>query len=111
VVLPKRAIEITSHAQQRAFHRLRLEKGKRTHEIREALRQGNWYENPDQPHEFLVVHRVENKPVCLTVAAEDRQLTVTTVYPMKNTGKIRAYRQHGPELDAQDIAQRYRIRR
>lgn len=109
--LPKRAIEITSHAQQRAFHRLRLEKGERTHWIRQALRQGDWYENPDQRDEFLVVHRANNKPACLTVAAEDRQLTVTTVYPMKNPGKIRAYRQHGPELDARDIAERYRIRR
>lgn len=111
MVLPKRAIEITSHAHQRAFHRLRIEQGQRTHEIRKALRNGDWYENPDQRDEFLVVHRIENKPVCLTVAAEDRQLTVTTVYPMRNTGKLRAYRQHGSKLSANDIARRYRIGR
>lgn len=111
MVLPKRAIEITSHAHQRAFHRLRIPKGERTHEIRSALRHGDWYESPDQPDEFLVVHRIDNKPVCLTVVAERSQLTVTTVYPMRNTGKIRAYRNHGPRLSAQDIANRYRIGR
>lgn len=109
--LPKRAIEITSHAQQRAFQRLRLPKGKRTHEIRKALRKGDWYENPNQPHEFLVVHRIDHKPVCLTVMAEDRKVTVTTVYPMANAGKLRAYRQQGPQLDASDIATRYRLKK
>lgn len=111
MVLPKRAIDITSHAHQRAFHRLRIEGGERTHRIRQALREGDWYESPDERDEFLVVHRIDNKPVCLTVAAERRQLTVTTVYPMRNTGEIRAYRQHGPQLSARDIADRYGIGR
>jgi hypothetical protein len=110
VVLPKRSIEILSHAHHRAVSRFGYSKSQATHVIREALRNGQWFQNPDDPHEFVVLEHVENQPICVVAQAETQQVTVKTLYPLRNRAKIRAYKQNGGEFTAQDIAQRYRLR-
>lgn len=107
MVLSKRCIEITDHAHHRGSHRLRIPKAQRTARIREALREGTWYENPSSPDEFLVLHRHANKPFCVVAKVDRRTVTVTTLYLLRNTAKIRAYQQHSPPLSASDIVDRY----
>lgn len=109
MVLHKRLIDIVPHAYHRALERFRLAKADATAAIRQALRKGTWYENPSQPDEFLVIHRYRNQVLHVIAKLEPRRVTVTTLYPMRNTAKVRAYMQHSPALDARAIAQRYQL--
>lgn len=109
MVLPKRCIEIRGHAFHRAWERFRLNKAKATGTIRRILRQGTWFESPDQPSEFLVVGRVKNKPACAIAKIEPGNVVVTTVFPMRNTSRVRAYQQHGRGVTAAEISRRYNL--
>lgn len=111
MVLPKRCIEIRDHAFHRAVERFRLTKPKATATIRRILREGTWFQSPDEPIEFLVLGRHQNRPTCVIAKIEMRQVVVTTVFQMRNTARIRAYQQHSPGVSAAEVADRFGLTR
>lgn len=111
MVLHKRCIEIRDHAYHRAVERFQLTKAKATATIRRILRQGTWFESPDQPSEFLVVGRFRNRPTCAIAKIEARKVVVTTLFQLRNTARVRAYQQHGPGISAAEVSQRYNLPR
>lgn len=107
MVLPKRCIDIRPHAFHRSWERLQLPKAKATATIRRILRRGTWYESPDQHGEFMVLGRAKNRPTCLIAVIEGQQVVVTTVFPLRNTSRVRAYQQHSRGISASDVTERF----
>lgn len=107
-MLPKRCIEITSHAHHRAVSRFGLTRDEATHQIRTGLREGTWYASPEAADEYLVVHRVAGDNACIVGAVEDGAVHVRTVYPLRNLGQLRPYKQAGGPYSARDIVDAYR---
>lgn len=109
--LPKRCIEISSHAHHRAVSRFGLSKSKSTATIRKALRSGKWYPSPDQADEYLVLERVQQEPLCVICGVEDGSVHVRTLYPLRNPGQLSDYKRQGGPFSADDIAKHYRLGR
>lgn len=101
--ISKRTIDIASHAHHRAVSRFGWSKAEATEAIREALRDGDWYPSPDAADEYLVLARVETTNMCVICAVERRKIHVRTLYPLRNPGQLRPYKQMGGPFDADEI--------
>lgn len=110
MAIPKRVIDISPHAYHRAVSRFNWDKPTATRHIRESLRGGDWYPDPQTPDEYLVLARPQHAPACIiTNIQPQRTIHVTTLYPLKNPTRLHPYKQAGGPYTATDIANHYSI--
>ncbi len=109
MTIPKRAIKISGHAHHRAVSRFGWTKPQATRSIREAIQRGDWYPSPEDPHEYLVLHRVQGTQTCIICAIQDDTVHVRTLYPLRNPGQLHAYKQQDGPFTSRQIQRHYRV--